>query len=165
MDPKYLFKTAMIVAVRIVLEPCLGPTLGMEVWNEFPCRSARPHVLMLIFSPFLDNNTVLYILQSSTQCVFPSLGDHLRELLSAQSQSIPRICFISVDSLSLFCFDDTHPHSTYLSYYVITCEEEARHLASLTSHRLRPWLQSSRVNSSLSMYQAFTDSQEQQSSR
>jgi hypothetical protein len=44
MDPKYLFRTPMIVAVRIVLEPCLGPTLGMEV--------SRPHVLMLIFFSF-----------------------------------------------------------------------------------------------------------------
>jgi hypothetical protein len=41
-----------------------------------------------------------------------------------------------------------------------TCEGQARHIVSLASHRLRPWLQSSRVNSSLTikltMCQVFT---------
>jgi hypothetical protein len=54
----------------------------------------------LIGAPITSDHFI-DILQTSTQCIFPSLGDHLRELLSAQSQSIPRICFISADSLSL----------------------------------------------------------------
>jgi hypothetical protein len=111
----------------------------MEVWNELPPQSARPHwhVLMLVFPSF-----------SRQQYVFPSLG-HLRELLSAQSHPIPRICFtLAWMTLTLVAH--------ILATTQETCEGQARHIVSLASHRLRPWLQSSRVNSSLSTYQVFT---------